>query len=197
MRRQISWGLRRLDGVADMYLERLRLDGKNALVFGAGGPGMSIQTSLALAEAGATVIPVDKDEERVEGARRKIIEIGGRSAAGTTANLLDTHEAKQAVATAIDQVGDVHLLANVAGGTQLGQWMAIEDTPDDLYRAVLDLNLNYVFVTCREVGRHMIQRGIRGSIVNYASVSALTSAPYHGAYGAAKAGIMALTRTMA
>jgi NAD(P)-dependent dehydrogenase (short-subunit alcohol dehydrogenase family) len=180
-----------------MYLDRLRLDGKNALIFGAGGVGMSMQTSLALAEAGATVIPVDVTEEKVTSARRRIEEIGGRSASGTTADLLDMDAAARAVADAIEQVGDIHILVNVAGGTKIGQWRGIEDTPYDVYAAVFDLNLNYTFVTCREVGKHMIERGIRGTIVNYASVSGLRSAPYHGPYGAAKAGMMALTRTMA
>jgi NAD(P)-dependent dehydrogenase (short-subunit alcohol dehydrogenase family) len=75
--------------------------------------------------------------------------------------------------------------------------MPLEDTPTDSFRETLNLNLEYVFRVCRDAARSWIKRDVPGSLVNVTSVSALTAAPYHGAYGAAKAGMAALTRTMA
>jgi NAD(P)-dependent dehydrogenase (short-subunit alcohol dehydrogenase family) len=59
------------------------------------------------------------------------------------------------------------------------------------------LNLGYIFTLCRDAAARWIERGEKGAIVNVSSVSSLTSAPWHGPYGAAKSGITALTRTMA
>ena len=71
----------------------------------------------------------------------------------------------------------------------------ISDCPDDVFDAVVALNLRAMFHTSREVARRMVQHGINGSIVSYSSISSLDAAPYHGVYGAAKAGgISALTR---
>ena len=89
------------------------------------------------------------------------------------------------------------MLVNVAGGTKAHQWGRLENGRDEDFRDVFALNIGYVYRLCADLGRHMIERRSGGSIVNVASVSGLRSAPFHGAYGAAKAGIIALTQTMA
>ena len=61
---------------------------------------------------------------------------------------------------------------------------------------MINLNLEYVFRICRDAATFMIARGSQGSLVNVGSISMLSSAPFHGPYGAAKSGIAALTRTM-
>ncbi len=75
--------------------------------------------------------------------------------------------------------------------------MPLERTPTQQFRETLNLNLEYVFRICRDAAAWMIENKAKGSLVNVGSVSALTSAPWHGPYGAAKSGIAALTRTMA
>jgi NAD(P)-dependent dehydrogenase (short-subunit alcohol dehydrogenase family) len=104
---------------------------------------------------------------------------------------------KAALAEATEQVGDINCLVNVAGGNNIGSWNPILEYPDETYDAVMALNVDYVFTACREVARHMVDRSIQGSIVNYSSSSGVAGAPIHSPYGAAKAGVSALTRSMA
>jgi 3-oxoacyl-[acyl-carrier protein] reductase len=179
-----------------MFVDRLRLDGKVALVVGAGGFGMGTQTSLALLDAGAQVVGADIAAEAMEPVREQL---GGPS--GDFEEIVGDVTAPGAieaiVAETIARKGRIDCLVNVAGGTRPGSWNPAEDFPDEALDSQLALNLRYVFISGREAARHMIERGGGGSIVNYASVSALTSAPYHSAYGLAKAGVMSLTRSQA
>jgi NAD(P)-dependent dehydrogenase (short-subunit alcohol dehydrogenase family) len=88
-------------------------------------------------------------------------------------------------------------VVNVAGGTREDEWKPLDETSTESFRATLNLNLEYVFRICRDAAKAWIARDVSGSLVNIGSVSSLTSAPWHGPYGAAKSGISALTRTMA
>ena len=179
-----------------MVLERLRMDGKNVLVIGAGAGGMGTHTALALVEAGARVVAVDYLDERVRETEEQIAEVGGECV-GITADVRDRTALKNAIAEAIAAVGQLDGLANVAGGIQPKHLFPVDEYPDDVYDEVMALNLSYVLVSSREVARHMIDRGIRGSIVSYASIGGLMGLPYNGPYSAAKAAVIALTRTMA
>jgi len=179
-----------------MILERLSLRGKTAIVSGAGGEGIGTATSLALAEAGAKVVAVDIAAERVQDTERRLRAMGGECL-GIQADLRKKSEVDRIIAQAVQRYGGVHCLANVAGGMQPGQWGRLEDYGEREFDDVISLNLRYVFLICQAVAKHMIERQIRGTMVSVASVSGIASAPYHAPYGAAKAGLMALTRSMA
>ena len=179
-----------------MYLERLRLDGKTAMVIGGGGRGMGTTTTMALAEAGASVIVLELRQELAEEAAEKVRAIGG-TAFALECDVTDIEGLKGVIARAIEQIGDIHILVNVAGGNNVGSWNALEKFPDPNFRDVVALNMDYVFAACREIGNHMIERGIKGSIVNFSSSSAVAGAPIHSAYGMAKAGVISLTHTAA
>jgi len=179
-----------------MYVERIWLDGKVVVVLGAGGGSMGTATSLALAEAGATVVGVDISDERVAEIGELVRSIGGKFH-GVTADVRVTEHLRDLVRNTVKDFGGIDGLANVAGGSSPGTWHRMDDYPDDAYEQQMALNLGYVVKACREVGRHMIERGHGGVIVNYSSTSAHASSPYHGVYGAAKAGVEALTRTLA
>ena len=69
--------------------------------------------------------------------------------------------------------------------------------PEDIYDDVMNLNLRYAFLTCQAVAKSMADRSIPGAIVNVSSVSALPTSPGHGPYGAAKAALIAMSKTMA
>src|SRR5262249_18822742 len=135
-------------------------------------------------------------QENVDQAREDASAKGVESY-GIVANVLENGAVEKTVASAIEQAGRIDGLVNVAGGSPIGSWNPIHEYPTDIYEQVLHFNLGYLFLACREGGRHMIERGGGGSIVSYSSSSGFSSAPHHGPYGAAKAGIMALTRTMA
>jgi NAD(P)-dependent dehydrogenase (short-subunit alcohol dehydrogenase family) len=179
-----------------MYLERLRLDGKVAIVVGAGGGNMGTATSLALAEAGATVVGIDLTDARVGEVAAEVEAIGG-TFYGVVADITRQAAAEEIVATAVREFGGVDCLTNIVGGTQVGTYYTVDGYPDEVWASALDLNLGYVFRMCRAVGAHMRSRGAGGAIVNWASVSSVAAAPFHGAYGAAKAAVESLTQTMA
>lgn len=172
------------------------LEGRSVLVVGAGGGGIGTDSALCLAEAGAKVVAADWLEERVEEVVALLAD-RGLECVGLVADARSPEQADELVARSIAAVGDLHGLVNVVGGTQPGTWQRMEDYTDALYEDVLELNLRTAFLTCRAVGRHMLATGAGGSIVNFSSVSGLRAAPYHGLYGAAKAAVGSLTRTMA
>ena len=172
------------------------LSGRNALVCGAGGGGLGSAVSRALAEAGAGLIAVDQSEALVEETRSDAAGWGVRCDT-IVANLMDSVEATGIVGTAIAKAGRIDIVVNVAGGTRLHQWSPIEETSAETFRDVMALNLDYVFRVCADAARHMIGAKSPGSIINFTSISGLRSAPFHGPYGMAKRGVMAMTETMA
>ncbi len=178
------------------FVDGLRLDGQVALVIGAGGAGMGIQTSLAVAEAGASVAGVDWTAEGVTKVARRLDGIAA-SFRGIVADVTVPGDVERAVKETLETYGQIDLLVNVAGGTRPGHWHRADQFPLARFDELVALNLRYVFLSCQEVGRHMIERGGGGAIVNFSSASAITSAPYHSPYGAAKAAIDSLTRTLA
>jgi NAD(P)-dependent dehydrogenase (short-subunit alcohol dehydrogenase family) len=95
------------------------------------------------------------------------------------------------------EFGPIDGLANIAGGTRAEEWMPLDETPGESFWKTLQLNFAYVFYLCRDIAAEWIRTERGGAIVNVGSVSAKDAAPWHGPYGAAKSGIIALTRTMA
>jgi NAD(P)-dependent dehydrogenase (short-subunit alcohol dehydrogenase family) len=149
-----------------------------------------------LAQAGAFVIGVDRSDELVDDTRDRLAGYQG-GFLGITADLRDRKQVDTIIPKVRAEIGHLDLVANVAGGTQRGQFGPLELTPDQVYDDTFALNLDYVFRVCRDAGRLMIESGKGGAIVNVASVSGLLAAPFHGPYGAAKSGVVALTQTMA
>jgi NAD(P)-dependent dehydrogenase (short-subunit alcohol dehydrogenase family) len=179
-----------------MILDRMRLDGKKAIVAGAGGGGIGTATSVALAEAGADVVAVDIEPDRVRDTALRVTALG-RRCAEVVADLRRTDEAERVAAEAFAQFGSVDLLVNVAGGAQQGQFSPIVDVSEETWDQVFELNLKYVFTLSRTVALQMMALDTPGSIVNVATIGGLGSAPGQAAYGAAKAGLISLTRTTA
>ena len=159
------------------------LEGKTALVTG-GSRGIGKAIAAELAEAGATV--VIGYQSAAEEAESVATEVGGRA---VQADVSDPDEARRLV----EEAGDVDLLVNNAGITRDGLIMRM---PDDDWRAVLDTNLGGVFHTCRAASRGMLRRR-SGSIVNLSSVVGVHGNPGQTNYGAAKAGIIGFTKSLA
>jgi NAD(P)-dependent dehydrogenase (short-subunit alcohol dehydrogenase family) len=172
------------------------LSGKTALVCGAGGGGLGTAVSLALAQAGADLVAVDQSEELVAEIRAEVLGLGV-ACQTIVANLMNPEEAATLVSKALAKVDRIDIVANIAGGTRFHQWSPIEETTEEVFRDVLALNLDYVFRVCVDAGRHMIAAGHPGSIISLTSISGLRSAPFHGPYGMAKRGVMAMSETMA
>lgn len=167
------------------------LDGKNALVVG-GGFGMGRETALLLARVGANVAVADLSLERAAAVQAEV-EALGRRATAIAGDVTSPDDARRVVAEAIEFFGELDVVANVVGLASWGDLFAIDD---DTWGNQFAINLTHHVNIGRAAARHMIDRGISGRMVFVASVSGLYGAPMHAAYGAAKAGLMALIRTM-
>jgi len=172
------------------------MESTTVLICGAGGGGIGIATSLTLARQGVNIVAVDRTQELVDDAVRQVT-AHGVACHGIVADLCEPAERGTIVSQAVAMAGIIHGVANIAGCMAATQWGRFEGTPDAVWRRVMALNLDYVFTICRDAAAHMIDHKVAGAFVNIASVSALPSATFHAPYGAAKAGVIALTRSMA
>lgn len=172
------------------------LSGKIILVVGTARGGIGGATARQIAKAGGTVVAVDLTQAALDKTLADITALGGTSM-GIVADVMDIAQSEALVAQVVAKFGRIDGVANVAGGTTEGEWMPLEDTPTEQFKKTINLNFEYVFRVCRDAAKAMITAGHGGAIVNVGSVSALTSAPWHGPYGAGKSAISALTRTMA
>lgn len=167
------------------------ISGRKALVVG-GGFGIGEETSLMLGAAGCTVAVVDLDATRAAGVRDRIVAAGG-NAITFTADVTDRAAAEQLVADAHRALGGLDIVCNIVGAAAYGSLMDIDD---ELWDQQQTLNLRQQLNIARAAARLMIADGTPGAIAMVASVSGIYAAPLHGAYGAAKAALMSLTRTM-
>jgi NAD(P)-dependent dehydrogenase (short-subunit alcohol dehydrogenase family) len=171
------------------------LEGKVAVVAG-GGHGIGEATSRILASAGAAVVVADNVRERAEGTAAAIESAGG-SAAPLLADLRDEASCAAVVHDAVARMGALDILANVAGGMSAhAPWRPLHEWTTETWDAIVHLNLRYVFWVCRAVIPVMADRG-GGAIVNVASIAGVFGCPNQSAYGAAKAGLINLTQTLA
>jgi NAD(P)-dependent dehydrogenase (short-subunit alcohol dehydrogenase family) len=174
-------------------MDRFRLDGRVALVTGA-GQGIGRGFALALAQAGASVSVVDLDAERAKAVASEIEADGGRAIA-ITADVTSDEDIVRFVSDTVSSFGQLDIAVNNAG---INRNAAAEDTTLadwDLHQAI---NLRAVFRSCQVQAQHMFPRGY-GKIINTASMSALI-VPHpqkQVAYNVAKAGVVALTKTLA
>lgn len=178
-----------------MALE-LDFSGRMILVCGIHKGGMGGATCRQIARAGGTVIAVDRDQAYVDEIAEEVRALGG-TAHTMVADLYDTAQCEALIPGAIAKFGPIDGLVNVAGGTIGPEWMPLEETTGESFWKTMQLNYAYVFYLCRDAAAEWIRTGRPGAIVNIGSVSAKDAAPWHGPYGAAKSGIIALTRTMA
>jgi 3-oxoacyl-[acyl-carrier protein] reductase len=167
------------------------LEQKRILVLG-GGLGMGEATARLLASLGAHVAVADRELDRAEVVAAKITADGGKAIALGVDVLNDT-ALISGIGQAEAEVGPLDGMATVIG---MAAWSSLIDmdlkTWDEDHRR----NLRYFFVAAREVARRLIARQAPGSIVCVSSVDGSRSAPYHGSYGAAKAGLSNLAKTM-
>jgi 2-keto-3-deoxy-L-fuconate dehydrogenase len=161
-----------------------RLAGKRALITAAGA-GIGRATALAFAEAGAQVIATDVDQAALASLAATHPSI--------VTQVLDVTDAA-AVAAVTGNAGAIDVLFNCAGYVHAG---TILDTDEASWRRSFAINVDGMFHTCKAVLPGMLGRG-RGSIVNMASVaSSIKGVPNRFAYGATKAAVIGLTRSIA
>lgn len=175
-----------------METSLLGLNGKNILVLG-GGFGMGESSALLLAQAGANVAVADVDPERAQKVAAAVATVGTRSAA-ITVDVLDDAGLQAAIGRADAELGGLDGMATIVG---MAGWVPLLEMGPADWDLDHRRNLRYFFVAATEFARQLISRGKPGSIVCITSVDGIRSAPYHAAYGAAKAGLVNLVRSMA
>ena len=177
-----------------MYLEKLKLDGRIAVVTGA-GQGIGAAIARALGEAGATVIVTDIAADGVKDcvAGLKALRI---RAHGMVLDVTTSADVDKAAAQIVRDHGRVDILVNNAGVARSPS--KAEETSDADWRFHMDVNLDGVFWCCRAFGRQMLKQG-KGSIVNIGSMSGfISNIPQEQAhYNASKAAVHHMTRSLA
>jgi NAD(P)-dependent dehydrogenase (short-subunit alcohol dehydrogenase family) len=168
------------------FLGKLRLDGKNFVLIGA-GQGIGRQAAHALSQAGAKVLCVDLDPDL---AADVASEVGGVAWSGDATTRAD---AERLFADAVAQLGRIDGLVDIIGMARYASFLDIDDENWDWHH---DIVVRHAYYAAQLAGRAMAQTG-GGVMVFVASVSGITSAPMHAAYGVAKAGLMSLVRTAA
>lgn len=168
------------------------LEGKHVLVIG-GGQGMGEATARLLAALGCNLTLMDIELERAE---RVCADLRG---CGINANPIAADvTVEDSLVGAMERIGaEFGPLDGMVTIVGMAGWSPIVDMTTETWDRDHDRNLRYVFIAARELARSLLARGAAGSIVAVASVDGLRSARNHGAYGAAKAGLINLVKTMA
>ena len=168
------------------------LTGAIVVVAGAGGGGIGTHSCQAALSAGAEVVAVERSPEELDK-----LDALPRPVAKVQADLTAPDAPAAVVEAALGTHGRIDGLINVAGGTSVDDFGPLMDIDSQGWDRVMANNLRYVAFLNRAVARAMIDAGTGGAMVNISSVSSLASQPFLAAYGAAKAGLNSLTRTMA
>lgn len=174
-------------------LDLFRLDGKTALITGA-GRGIGKSLAIGLADAGANIAAVDIDAATAKQTADELAAAGTRTLALST-DIRRPDAVQQMVEQTVEALGSLDILVNNAG---IALHAHAEDIPLEDWDTVIDLNLRALFIVCQTVGKHMIARK-SGSIINIASMSgSIVNKPQpQAAYNTSKAAVIMLTRSLA
>ena len=174
-----------------MILDRFRVEGRVALVTGA-GKGIGAGCAIGLAEAGADVVLAARTERDLEAVAADVRDRGRRALVVPT-DVTDSDQLGRLVDAAVAEFGRLDILVNNAGGWMPRPFM---ETSQRNLEAALRFNVTAAFVLSQLVVPHMVA-GDGGAIVNISSRSASMVQPAFTAYATAKAALSMLTRAMA
>jgi NAD(P)-dependent dehydrogenase (short-subunit alcohol dehydrogenase family) len=168
------------------------LTGKKAFVTGA-SRGIGQEIAVALAAAGADLALVARSEEGLASTAARVTDCG-RKAFAIPADVTEQDAVAEAASAAIERLGHVDIVVNNAGGTNFT--VPFLDLRFRGWEKLMKLNLTSAMYVSHALGRHLVERGT-GSVINVASVAGLIGSPLLSPYGAAKAGLISLTKSLA
>src|SRR5436190_14375908 len=171
--------------------DRIRLDGKVAVVTGAAGV-IGTATIRLLAERGARVVAVDRREQDLQSAIKDLP--SAAQALAVTADVTDENEVAEYVRAAVDKFGTIDVFYNNAGIE--GDVAPIIRYSLEAFGRVLDVNVVGVFLGLKHVLPVMLKHN-KGSIINTASIAGLMGSPQIAVYSASKHAVIGLTKTAA
>ena len=171
--------------------DRIRLDGKTAVVTGAAGVIGRATTEL-LAQRGARIVAVDRRREDLEDAIKGLPT--SAEALAVAADVSDEDEVADYVRAAVDRFGTIDVFYNNAGVE--GDIAPITRYSLEAFRKVIDVNVIGVFLGLKHVLPVMLKQN-RGSIINTASIAGLIGSPDLAAYSASKHAVIGLTKSAA
>ncbi|MEZ4333052.1 MAG: SDR family NAD(P)-dependent oxidoreductase [Myxococcota bacterium] len=163
-----------------------------SLVIG-GASGIGRATALLLGRVGASVAVADLDGAGAERVANEIRAAGGE-AVSLAGDVLDPKRASAVVDGAHAALGGLEVVVNIVG---FAGWKPLLEMDPETWQLDVRRNLDHHLFVGQAAARRFVADGVAGRIAMVASVSGLYGAPNHAAYGAAKAGVMALVRSMA
>jgi len=171
--------------------DRIRLDGRVAVVTGAAGV-IGSATIRLLAERGAKIVAVDRRPADLDAAVQGLP--AATEALAVAADVTEEDGVREYVRAAVDKFGTIDVFYNNAGIE--GEVKAIQDYPLEAFRRVLDVNVVGVFLGMKQVLPVMLKQN-KGSIINTASVAGLVGSPHIAVYSASKHAVVGLTKSVA
>lgn len=171
-------------------MNKIDLIKRHAIVTG-GAQGIGLSIARRFLASGASVTLWDHDRELLAATVRELDE--GGTVDGVTADVTDDDAVIKAAASTAEKFGKIDILVANAGisGPNLKAW----EYPVETWKQIIDVDLNGVFLCCRAVVPFMLQQKY-GRIVNVSSIAGKEGNPNACAYSAAKAGVIALTKSL-
>jgi 3-oxoacyl-[acyl-carrier protein] reductase len=173
------------------------VQGKRVLVLGGGGAGIGRAIVRRLGDAGASVVVADLHEDRAAQAAAELVERGA-TAWPVWGDVRSANELKTMIGSAVDLLSGLDGLMTVVGGqVAFVPAVKLHEMADQDWDTVYQVNLRYVARAVQQVLPIFLDQGQGGAIVSVGSVTGFMAAPLQAAYGAAKAGLLSLARTVA
>ncbi|MGH7780124.1 MAG: SDR family NAD(P)-dependent oxidoreductase [Candidatus Binataceae bacterium] len=177
-----------------MILDALKLDGKVAIITGA-GRGLGRAMAAKFAEAGADIVAASRTQSQLE-ETAAIVQKTGRKCLIVPTDVTDSAAVNAMAQAALKEMGKIDILINNAGGGDEGAGKQIEEITDEQWRRGLDTNLTSQFYAARAVIPAMVKQN-RGKIINLASGYGLRGGKHNYMYACSKGGVIQLTRSLA